>query len=121
MDVLTEAYRKVNANGGTSGIDGETFEQIEERGLDVYLAELQLEMKEQRYTPQPVRRVYIPKANGKERPLGIPTVRDRIVQTAFLLVLEPIFEADFNSRAGFNNRLDCLRHRGSSNYQCKGL
>jgi len=97
MDVLAEAYRKVKANGGTSGIDGETCKQIEERGLAEYLAELQLEMKEQRYTPQPVRRVYIPKANGKERPLGIPTVRDRIVQTAFLLVIEPIFEADFSA------------------------
>lgn len=97
MDVLAEAYRKVKANGGTSGVDGETCKQIEERGLAEYLAELQLEMKEQRYTPQPVRRVYIPKANGKERPLGIPTVRDRIVQTAFLLVIEPIFEADFSA------------------------
>jgi RNA-directed DNA polymerase len=96
-DVLAEAYRKVKANGGTSGIDGETCAMIEERGLDQYLAELQREMKEQRYTPRPVRRVYIPKANGKQRPLGIPTVRDRIVQTAFLLVIEPIFEADFSA------------------------
>lgn len=96
-DVLAESYRKVKANGGTSGIDGETCEKIEERGLDGYLAGLRLEMEEQRYKPQPVRRVYIPKANGKQRPLGIPTVRDRIVQTAFLLVLEPIFEADFSA------------------------
>lgn len=94
-DVLAEAYRKVKANGGTSGIDRETFAMIEERGLEEYLAGLQLEMKERRYKPQPVRRVYIPKANGKERPLGIPVIRDRIVQTAFLLILEPIFEADF--------------------------
>jgi len=71
LDVLAEAYRKVKANGGTSGVDGETFEQIEARGLSGYLAELQLEMKERRYQPQPVRRVYIPKANGKLRPLGI--------------------------------------------------
>jgi RNA-directed DNA polymerase len=96
-DVLAEAYRKVKANGGTSGIDRETCEAIEEEGLDGYFAGLQLEMKEQRYRPQPVRRVYIPKANGKQRPLGIPTVRDRIVQTAFLLVMEPIFEADFSA------------------------
>jgi group II intron reverse transcriptase/maturase len=95
MDVLVAAYRKVKANGGTSGIDGETCEAIQERGLDGYLAELQLEMQQERYQPQPVKRVYIPKANGKKRPLGIPTIRDRIVQTAFLLVLEPIFEADF--------------------------
>lgn len=94
-DVLEEAYRKAKANGGTCGVDGETFEDVEKKGIDIYLAELQLEMKERRYVPKPVRRVYIPKPNGKQRPLGIPTIRDRIVQTAFLLVLEPIFEADF--------------------------
>ncbi len=102
VDVLAEAYRKVKANGGTSGIDGETCAMIEERGLEEYLAGLQLEMKERRYKPQPVRRVYIPKANGKKRPLGIPIIRDRVVQTAFLLILEPIFEADFaESSRGF--------------------
>ena len=95
MDVLGEAYRKAKANGGASGVDGETFEEIETRGIDDYLAGLQLEMKQRRYEPKPVRRVYIPKPNGKQRPLGIPTIRDRIVQTAFLLILEPIFEADF--------------------------
>lgn len=113
-DVLAEAYRssesvdsdgvydKVKANGGTSGIDGETCAMIEERGLEEYLAGLQLEMKERRYKPQPVRRVYIPKPNGKKRPLGIPVIRDRIVQRAFLLILEPIFEADFaESSHGF--------------------
>ncbi|OYV87019.1 MAG: group II intron reverse transcriptase/maturase [Ignavibacteriae bacterium 37-53-5] len=94
-DVLAEAYRKVKVNGGTSGIDGETCAMIEEQGLEEYLAGLQLEMKEKRYKPQPVRRVYIPKANGKKRPLGIPIIRDRILQTAFLMVIEPIFEADF--------------------------
>lgn len=102
MEVLEEAYRKAKANGGTCGVDGETFEDVSKKGVDIYLAELQLEMKERRYVPKPVRRVYIPKPNGKERPLGIPTVRDRIVQTAFLLVLEPIFEADFaDSSYGF--------------------
>ena len=101
-DVLAEAYRKAKANGGACGVDEETFEDVEKKGIDVYLAELQLEMKERRYMPQPVRRVYIPKPNGKQRPLGIPTIRDRIVQTAFLLVLEPIFEADFaDSSYGF--------------------
>jgi RNA-directed DNA polymerase len=105
MDVLAEAYRRVKANGGTSGLDGESCERIEARGLGDYLAELQLEMKERRYKPRPVRRVYIPKANGKLRPLGIPTVRDRIVQTAFLLVLEPIFEAAFSASSfGFRPR-----------------
>lgn len=101
-DVLMEAYRKAKANGGACGVDGETFEDVEAKGVTEYLAELQLEMQEHRYEPKPVRRVYIPKANGKKRPLGIPTVRDRVVQTAFLFILEPIFEADFaDSSFGF--------------------
>jgi len=101
-DILAEAYTRVKANGGTCGVDGETIEDIERKGVTEYLAELQLELKERRYKPLPVKRVYIPKANGKERPLGIPTVRDRIVQTAFLMVIEPIFEADFaDSSYGF--------------------
>ncbi len=101
-DVLAEAYTRVKTNGGTCGVDGETFDDVERKGVSGYLAELQLEMKERRYKPLPVKRVYIPKANGKERPLGIPTLRDRIVQTAFLMVLEPIFEADFaDSSFGF--------------------
>ena len=101
-DVLAEAYRKAKANGGACGVDEETFNDVEKEGIDVYLAGLQLEMKERRYVPKPVRRVYIPKPNGKQRPLGIPTIRDRIVQTAFLLILEPIFEADFaDSSYGF--------------------
>jgi len=102
MDVLEEAYRKAKANGGTGGVDGETFEDVEKKGVPEYLAELQLEMKERRYVPKPVRRVYIPKPNGKKRPLGIPIIRDRVVQTAFLMILEPIFEADFaDSSYGF--------------------
>ena len=102
MEVLVEAYRKAKANRGASGVDGETFEDVEKKGVIAYLTELRLEMKERRYVPKPVRRVYIPKANGKERPLGIPTIRDRVVQTAFLLILEPIFEADFSdSSFGF--------------------
>lgn len=102
MEVLEEAYAQAKSNGGTSGVDGETFEDVEAKGVAIYLGELQLEMKERRYKPKPVRRVYIPKPNGTERPLGIPTIRDRIVQTAFLLILEPIFEADFaDSSYGF--------------------
>jgi RNA-directed DNA polymerase len=104
-DVLEEAYRKVKANGGASGVDRVTFEDIKAKGIIEYLAELQDELKEGKYKPNPVRRVYIPKANGKKRPLGIPTIRDRIVQTAFLMVLEPIFEADFSdSSYGFRPR-----------------
>lgn len=102
MDILEEAYRRAKANGGTSGIDGETFSGIETRGVAEYLAILQEELKQEQYKPKPVKRVYIPKANGKQRPLGIPTIKDRIVQTAFLIVLEPIFEADFmESSYGF--------------------
>jgi group II intron reverse transcriptase/maturase len=102
MEVLVEAYRKAKANRGTSGVDEETFDDVEKKGVGTYLTELRLEMKERRYVPKPVRRVYIPKANGKQRPLGIPTIRDRVVQTAFLLILEPIFEADFSgSSFGF--------------------
>lgn len=101
-DIFAEAYTRAKANGGTCGVDEETFEDVERKGVSEYLAELQLELKERRYKPLPVKRVYIPKANGTERPLGIPTVRDRIVQTAFLLILEPIFEADFaDSSFGF--------------------
>jgi RNA-directed DNA polymerase len=101
-DILEEAYRRVRANGGACGVDGITFADIKAKGEPEYLAELQEELKEGQYKPKPVRRVYIPKSNGKERPLGIPTIRDRIVQMAFLMLLEPIFEADFTeSSYGF--------------------
>lgn len=99
LDVLYEAYRRVKANGGKPGIDGATFEEVERHGIQRYLERLGLELKEKRYKPQPVLRVYIPKPNGGRRPLGIPTIRDRIVQQAFKLVLEPIFEADFTERS----------------------
>lgn len=101
-DILEEAYRRAKSNGGTCGIDGETFEEIEKNGVTEYLEVLQRALKSGSYKPKPVKRVYIPKANGKKRPLGIPVIRDRIVQTAFLMLLEPIFEADFSeSSYGF--------------------
>jgi RNA-directed DNA polymerase len=102
-DILEYAYRLCRVNGGAAGVDGVTFRQIEsgEGGLESWLRTLVAELKEERYRPQAVRRVMIPKPDGGERPLGIPTVKDRVVQQAAKLALEPIFEADFEPNASW--------------------
>ena len=90
------AYRLVRANKGSSGIDGMNFEDIEQKiGVDKFLSELAQDLKDKSYQPSPVRRVMIPKSDGSQRPLGIPTIRNRVAQMAVKLVIEPIFEADF--------------------------
>jgi RNA-directed DNA polymerase len=113
-DVLAFAYECCKANGGAAGADGQTFGHIEEYGVERWLDELAQELKERTYRPHPVRRVYIPKPDGKQRPLGVPTIRDRTVQTAAVLVLEPIFEADLQPEQYAYRKdrsaLDAVRH-----------
>jgi RNA-directed DNA polymerase len=98
-DILNHAYQLAKANAGAPGVDGESFEDIESKGLEQWMKGLREELRNQTYQPQPVRRVMIPKPGGGERPLGIPTIRDRVAQTAAKLILEPIWEAELEPNA----------------------
>src|SRR4051812_35505155 len=103
-DVLGHAYALARANAGAPGVDGVTFDEIEAWGVEAWLAGLREDLVAKTYRPDAVRRVMIPKPGGGERPLGIPTIRDRVVQTAAKIVLEPVFEADFEGSAYFIDR-----------------
>ncbi len=96
-DILAHAYAQCRSNKGAPAVDGQHFEDIETYGVQRWLGELALALRQETYQPDPIRRVFIPKANGKLRPLGISTLRDRVCMTAAMLVLEPIFEADLPS------------------------
>src|SRR5450759_5647168 len=113
-DVLVFAYKRCKANGGVAGVDGQTFEDIEAYGVERWLDELMQELENRTYQPLPVRRVYIPKPDGKQRPLGLPAIRDRTAEMAAVLVLEPIFEADLQPAQYAYRRdrsaLDAVRH-----------
>ena len=95
LDILWRAWKEVRENKGSAGIDNITFEMIEEYGVEEYLLDIQEDLQNKKYRPKPVKRVYIPKPNGKQRPLGIPTIGDRIVQQACKIVIESVFEANF--------------------------
>jgi len=121
-DILTHAYELARANHGAPGVDGKSFEEIESAGLKDWMEGLREELRNKTYQPQPVRRVLIPKPGGGERPLGIPTIRDRVVQTAAKLILEPIWEAELEANAygyrprksaqGAIQKVDELLHEG---------
>jgi RNA-directed DNA polymerase len=98
-DILRQAWEEVHRNGGSAGEDGVAIEDVEREGVEQFLCQIEQDLKAGRYRPRPVLRVYIPKVDGRQRPLGIPTVRDRVVQQACKLVIEPIFEANFRDNS----------------------
>ena len=122
-DVLAKAWQEVKENAGAAGIDEQTIEHIEQSGIEEFLEDLATELREGRYRPRAVRRVRIPKPDGRQRLLGVPTIRDRTVQAAAKVVLEPIFEAEFRpSSYGFRtpialcarSPMECRTRRPSS-------